>query len=103
MGELPTLTAQDHSDLQGALVYDCLPPLLPVSLRLDDIGPLPLSRTVVSASLAASPQEDFMEIGGVSPERVAVPELGVTPLVDTDTELEDELPTPEDYSVCRYC
>ena len=38
-----------------------------------------------------------MEIGGVSPEGVAVPELGVTPLMSPDTELEDELPTP-DYS-----
>ena len=37
-----------------------------------------------------------MEIGGVSPEGVAVPELGVAPLVYFDTELEDELPTPED-------
>ena len=37
-----------------------------------------------------------MEIGGVSPEGVAVPEIGVTPLVSTDTELEDELATPED-------
>ena len=36
-----------------------------------------------------------MEIGGVSPERIAVPELGVAPPFDTDTELEDELPTPE--------
>ena len=36
-----------------------------------------------------------MEIGGVSPEGVAVPELGVAPMVDTDTELEDELPTSE--------
>ena len=36
-----------------------------------------------------------MEIGCVSPEGVAVPELGVAPLFDTDTELEDELPTPE--------
>ena len=32
VSELPTLTAQDPSDLQGALVYDCRPPLLPVSL-----------------------------------------------------------------------
>ena len=93
VSELPTLTAQDPSDLQGALIYDCRPPLLPVSLRLDDIGSLPLRRTVVSASLAAPLQEDAMEIGRVSPE--GVPELGVTPLFDTDTELEDELPIPE--------
>ena len=37
-----------------------------------------------------------MAIGGVSPERVAIPELGVAPLVDPDTDLEDELTTPED-------
>ena len=55
---------------------------------------LSLRRMVASASLVAPPQEleDFMEIGGVSPEGVAVPELGVTPLMNTDTELEDELP-----------
>ena len=72
---------------------DCRPPLLPVSLRLKDIGPLPLRRTVVSASLAAPPQEDFMAIGGVSPEKVAIPELCVAPLVDPDTDLKDELGT----------
>ena len=67
--------------------------MLPVSLRLEDIGPLPLRRTVVSANLATPPQEDCMAIGGVSPERVTIPELGVAPLVDPDTDLEDELPT----------
>ena len=93
--EPPTLTVQDASDLQGAIVYDCRPPMLPVSLRLEDIGPLPLRQTVVSASLAAPPLDDFMAIGGASPEGVAIPELGVVPLVDPDTDLEAELPTPE--------
>ena len=32
VGELPTLTAHYPSNLQGAIVYDCRPPLLPVSL-----------------------------------------------------------------------
>ena len=100
--ELPTLTVHDASDLQGLIVYNCRPPLLPVSLRLEDIGPLPLCRTVVSASLAAPPQEDFMAIGGVSPESVAIPELGVAPLVDSDTDLQDELPTPEDSMLLSY-
>ena len=72
------------------MVYDCRPPLLPVSLRLEDIGLLPLQRKVVSASLTAPPREDCKAIGGLSPE------LGVAPLVDPDTDLEDELPTPED-------
>ena len=96
VSELPTSTAQDPSDLQGAIVYDCRTPLLPVSVRLEDIGPLPLRRTVVLTSLDAPPREDCMAIGGVSPERVAIPELGVAPLVDPDTDLEDEMSTPED-------
>ena len=93
LGDLPILTIQDPSDLQGAIVYDCRPPLLPVSLQLGDIGPLPLRPTVVSASLP--PCEDGMAISGVSPERVAIPELDITPLVDSKTDLEDELPTPD--------
>ena len=42
VGDLPILTIQDPSDVQDAIVYDCQPPLLPVSLQLKDIGPLPL-------------------------------------------------------------
>ena len=98
VGDLPTFAVQDPSDLQGAIVYDCRHPLLPVSLQLEDIGSLPLRRTVFSASLAAPPQEACLAIGGVSPERVAIPELGVAPLVDSEIDLEDELPTPE-YSM----
>ena len=37
-----------------------------------------------------------MAVSGVGPQGVAIPELGVTPLADSRTELEDELPTPED-------
>ena len=40
VGDLPVLTLQDPSDVQGAVVYDCRPPLLPVSLDLSSIGPL---------------------------------------------------------------
>ena len=77
-------------------IYIYISLLLPVSLRLEDIGLLPLQRKVVSASLTAPPREDCKAIGGLSPERVGIPELGVAPLVDPDTDLEDELPTPED-------
>ena len=94
VGDLPILTIQDPSDLQGALVYYCRPPLLPVSLKLEDIGPL--QPTVVSASLAAPPREDGMGVSCVSSEGVAITELGVAPLADSETDLEDELPTPDD-------
>ena len=99
VGDLQILTIQEPSDLQGAIVYECRPPLLPVSLRLEDIGPLPMRQKVVSASLAAPPREDCMAIGGVSPEGVAIPELGVAPLVDPETDLEDELLAPEDSTL----
>ena len=63
-------------------------PLLPVSPQLSDIGMLPTRPTVVSASLA-------VPLSGVGPDVVAFPELGVAPLVDSGTDLEDELPTPD--------
>ena len=49
VGDLSVLTRQDPLDVQGAMVYDCRPPLLPVSLQLSDIGPLSGLPTVVSA------------------------------------------------------
>ena len=89
--ESPTMTVQAIPDLAGAIIYDCRPPLLPVSLRLKDIGLLPRARPVASASLAAPPPEDTMVIGGANPEGVAIPELGVAPPDDSVTDLEDEL------------
>ena len=35
----------------------------------------------------------------MSPAGVAMPELGVAPLMDSDTALEDELPAPEDSPI----
>ena len=93
VGNLPILTIQDPSDVQGAMVYDCQPPLLPVSLQLSDIGPLSGRPTVVSASVAVPPWEDGPTISGVGSDVVAFPDLGVAPLVDSGTDLEDELPT----------
>ena len=69
IGDLPILMIPDTADLQGAIVYDCRPTLLPVSLQPKDIGPLPLRPTVVSASLAAPPRDDGMAVGGASPGR----------------------------------
>ena len=64
MENIPVLAKQDHLAVAGAVVLDCRPPLLPVSM---DIGDL---------------------VGLICPE------LGVAPLVDPGTDLEDELPTP---------
>ena len=95
--DFPILTIQDPTDVQGAMVYDCRPPLLPVLLQLCDLGPLSVRPTVASASVAVPPWEDGPTIGDVGSDVVAFPELGVAPLVDSGTDLEDELPTPDDY------
>ena len=95
VGDLPILTIQNPSDVQGAMVYDGRPPLLPVSLQLSDIGPLSGQSTVVSASVVVPPWEDGLTISGVGSDVLVVPELGVAPLVDSGTNLEDELPTPD--------
>ena len=50
----------------------------------------------MSASLAVPPWEDGLAISGVGPDVVVFPELGVAPLVDSGTDLEDALSTPDD-------
>ena len=92
VGDLPVLMLQDPSDVQGAVVYDCR---LPVSLQLSGIGPLLGLPTVVSANVAVPPWEDGLTISGVGSDGLVVPELGVAPLEDSGTDLEDELPTPD--------
>ena len=87
----PTIADQAIPDVAGAVIYDCRPRILPVSIRLKDIGHSPRVRPVASASVAAPPAEEAMVIGGASPERVAIPELGVAPPDDPGTDLEDEL------------
>ena len=87
----PTIEDQAIPDLTGTVMYDCRPRILPVSIKLKDIGRSPQFRPVASASLAAPPAEETMVIGGSSPEKVANPELGVAPPDDPGTDLEDEL------------
>ena len=80
VGDLPILTIQDPSNIQGAMVYDCRAPLLPVPLKLSDIGPLSGQPSVVSASVAVPPWEDGLTISVVGSDVLVVPELGVAPL-----------------------
>ena len=98
VSDLPILTLQDPADAQGTLVYNCRPPLLPVSLQLCDLGPLSVRRSEVTASVAVPPWEEEQSISDMGSDVVVFPELGIAPLIDSGTDLEDELPTPDD---CR--
>ena len=93
--DLPVLTLQDPSDVQGAVVYNCRPPLLRV-IRSEWYWPLSGLSTVVSASVIVPPPVGWTanQWGGGS-NALVVPELGVAPLEDSGTDLEDELLTPD--------
>ena len=95
VSDLPILTLQDPTDAQVVVVNDCRPPLLPVSLQLCDLGPLSVRRAEVLASVAVPHWEDGQLIGDMGSDVVVFPELGIAPLVDSGTDLEDELPTPD--------
>ena len=79
--DLPILMLQDPADAQGALVYDCRPPLLPVSLQLCDLGTLAGRQPEVSASMAVPPWEEGPLIGDVDSDMLVFPELGIAPLI----------------------
>ena len=90
VSDLLILTMQDPTVAQGALVYDCRPPLFPVSLQLGDMGTFARLRPEVSASVAVPPWEEGPSIGDVDSDMVVFPELGIAPLIDSGTDLEDE-------------
>ena len=56
--------------VQGALVYDCRPPLLPVSLQLCDLGTLAVRQPEVSASVAVHPWEEGQSFGDIDSDVV---------------------------------
>ena len=62
--ELPVLTLQDPSDVQGAVVFDCRSPLLLVSLDLSGIGLLSGLPPAASASVGVPPNEHGISISG---------------------------------------
>ena len=47
--------------------------------------------------MVVPPWEDGLTISGVGSDVLVVPELGVAPLVDSETDLEDELPTSDGF------
>ena len=91
---VPVLTIQDPLAAVGAVVLDCRPPLLPVSMDIRGVdlsaGRLPAMSAGMDVLL---PGREPLSNGGDLLGLIC-PELGVAPLVDTGTDLEDERPTP---------
>ena len=99
VGDLPILTLQDSADVQGSVVYDCRPPLLPVSLQLCDLGSMAGRRPEGSVTVTVPPLVEEQCVEEMDFDGIAFPELGVAPLIASGTDLEDELPTSDDSPV----
>ena len=91
---IPVLTIQDPLATAGAVVLDCRPPLLPVSMDISGVdlsaGRLPAVSAGMDVLLhGREPLSSGGDLLGL-----VCSELGVAPLVDPGTDLEDERPTP---------
>ena len=82
---------QDVRGLAVPLVYDCRPPLLPVSIPLRDLRRSLADRLTAPSSLVAAPVEVTPGFSGSVRERVATPGFVETPSDDPGTDVEDEL------------
>ena len=93
----PRLTVQDTLAAAGAVVFDYLSPLMPVSMDVTDIDMSAIRSSALSAEAGVVPPEceqSFGGGGGGDLLSLICQELGVAPLVDPGTDLEDELPSP---------
>ena len=90
----PRLTEQDPRMAAGAMVIDCRPALLPVSVDVSGIDMLAVRSAIPPAkSVVVPPKHEQQLGGGVDVLNYIGPEMGVAPLLDPGTDLEDELPS----------
>ena len=89
----PLLTVYDPLTVAGAVVLDCSPPLLPVSMDISGVDLSAIRASTMSAEAGAFPPEREQSFVGGDLLSLICPELGVTPLTDPGTDLEVELPT----------
>ena len=87
----PATADQAVRDLAGAVIYDCRPHILPVSIRLQDFRLPSGVRPAASSSLAAPPAEEATMFGSAVLERAATPKFAAILSDDPGTDLEDEL------------
>ena len=87
----PATADQAVRDLAGAVIYDCRPRIMPVSIRLQDFRRLSGVCPAASSSLAAPPAEEATMLGNAVPERAATPEFAAILSDDPGTDLDDEM------------
>ena len=93
---MPRLTEQAPWMAAGAVVFDCGPALLPVSVDVSGIDMLAFRSMIPPAKSVVVPPDLEHQFGGREDLLDYIgPELGVTPLLDPGTDLEDELLSPD--------
>ena len=93
---VPVLMIRDPLAAAGAVVLDCHPPLLPVSMDISgvDLSEIRIPAMVADVDVLPLEREPLFGGGGGDLLGLICPELGVAPLVDPGTDVEDERPTP---------
>ena len=91
--DVPILTEQNPAEMVGEPVFDCRPPLLPVSIPLSGLSPA----TISGARDCTSNQQ--LEESGRSIMNMDTNEISINRIVsfawnDSGTDVEDELPSP---------
>ena len=91
--DVPILTEQNPAEMVGEPVFDCRPPLLPVSIPLSGLSPA----TISGARDCTSHQH--LEESGRSIKNMDTNEISINRIVgfawnDSGTDVEDELPSP---------
>ena len=87
----PMTAVQAVQEMAGAVIYDCRPSVLPVSIKLKDFRRPSVVRPATSPSLAAPLSEEAPVSMGSIPERTAAPVFAVVASDDSGTGLEDVL------------
>ena len=89
------LTEQDPRTMAGAVVFDCRPAVLPVSVDVSGIDMQTVRRAEPPAEPVVAPTEREQESTAPMWLNDIDPELEVTPLLDSGTDCQDELSSPD--------
>ena len=92
VGELPILTIQDPTDMAGASVVDCRPPVIPVSIPLSALSPRTVENARGTSGFNPSRTEG-QSIMDMDTNEITINRIVGFPWNDPGTDVEDELPT----------
>ena len=91
----PRLTKQDPRMAAGTVIFDCHPAVLPVSVDVSSMDMQEVRRAEPPAEPVVAPTERRQEFRGPLCLNDIDPELEVIPLLDSGTDCQDELSSPD--------